>query len=122
MGGDVEKVWGALWDSLFLKGATVYMAGKEGEWINGLPYGWRWTAVLDTILNLSSFNIIRKISEARMGRVMHIQHLYAQGDDVIQATDEVQSAQYLMDTYEKVGYEVHPLKTYISRNRAEVLR
>lgn len=36
---DVERVWGALWDSLFLKGVTVHMAGKEGEWINGLPSG-----------------------------------------------------------------------------------
>lgn len=121
-GGDIERVWGALWDSLFLKGATVHMAGKKGEWINGLPSGWRWTAVLDTILNLSSFNVIRRVAEARMGRTMQVQHLYAQGDDVILATADVQSAQYLMDTYEKVGYEVHPLKTYISRNRAEFLR
>lgn len=32
------------------------------------------------------------------------------------------SARYIMDTYEKVRYEVHPLKMYISKSRGEFLR
>jgi hypothetical protein len=49
---------------------------------------------------------------------VYVSNLYAQDDDVILATKDVASASYIMDTYEKLGYEVHPLKTFISRNRA----
>lgn len=119
---DIEKVWGALWDSLFAKGADVIAGQFRGEWDNGLPSRWRWTAVLDTIINISSFKVIRRIAEARIGRTLYISDLYAQGDDVILSTKTIDGAKYIMGTYEKLGYEVHPLKTFISRNRAEFLR
>jgi len=94
----------------------------RGEWDNGLPSGWRWTAVLDTVINIASFKVIRKVAETRMGRASYISDLYAQGDDVILSTKTIDGAAYIMDTYEKLGYDVHPLKTFISRNRAEFLR
>lgn len=53
---------------------------------------------------------------------MTINHLYAQGDDVILSTSDTITAEYIMDTYEKLGYEVHPLKTFISTNSTEFLR
>jgi hypothetical protein len=119
---DIERVWAALWDSLFSKGSDVVAGKYKNEWNNGLPSGWRWTAVLDTIINIASFNVIKDITQSRLGKNIHISNLYAQGDDVILATKTVDTAACIMDTYEKLGYEVHPLKTFISRNRAEFLR
>jgi len=78
--------------------------------------------VLDTIINIASFKVIRKITEARLRRPIFINYLNAQGDDVILSTSDTITAEYIMDTYEKLGYEVHRLKTFISRNRAEFLR
>lgn len=58
---EYTRVWKALWDSIFVYGATVKVGSKEFEWTNGLPSGWRWTAFLDTILNLASCRIIQRI-------------------------------------------------------------
>ena len=60
---DIIKVWKALWDSIFLTPVIVKCGSKSFIWTNGLPSGWRWTAVLDTILNLVSFKIIVGIAE-----------------------------------------------------------
>jgi len=119
---DIGTVWAALWDSLFREGSDVIAGEFRSEWDNGLPSGWRWTAVLDTIINAASFRVIRKIVGARLGYDINVECLYAQGDDVIMAAKTVPIAAYIMDTYDKLGYEVHPLKTFISRNRAEFLR
>lgn len=54
----VRPVWEALWDSLFYNGALVRVGSWSSEWRNGLPSGWRWTAVLDTIPNVTSFRIV----------------------------------------------------------------
>lgn len=122
MNGDGCAVWAALWDSLFVRGALVEWADESRPWKNGLPSGWRWTAVLDTILNVCSFRVIRKISEIRLGKPFWVGHFYAQGDDVIFAARDLGGIRLIIDTYGKLGYEVHPYKTYISRGRGEFLR
>jgi len=119
---DILTVWSALWDSLFKEGSDVISGEFRSEWDNGLPSGWRWTAVLDTIINAASFKVIKKIVSARLGKDIEVGCLYAQGDDVIMSVRTVSIAAYIMDTYDKLGYEVHPLKTFISKNRAEFLR
>lgn len=96
---DIAKVWEALWDSLFVKVAAVTVGTLTGEWDNGLPSGWRWTAVLDTIINIASFTGIRKITEARLGKRVYIDNLYAQGDDVILSTKTLDATAIIMDTY-----------------------
>lgn len=119
----IEGVWTALWDSLFVEGASVECGDWLGEWENGLPSGWRWTAVLDTILNITSFRAVKRVALARLARrAGQIWHFYAQGDDVIFACDDLGLIQAIISVYGDVGYEVHPLKTYISRCRGEFLR
>lgn len=82
-GSDFEPVWRALWDSLFVQGAEVICGEYRGEWENGLPSGWRWTAVLDTILNVCSFRVIEKLTRSRLFGSVYVGNFYAQGDDVI---------------------------------------
>lgn len=120
---DFSAVWAALWDSLAVHGASVEVGTSyRGEWGNGLPSGWRWTAVLDTLLNICSFRVIRKIAESRLGRPSWVGNFYAQGDDVIFSATDLEAVRLIIDTYGQVGYEVHPDKTYISTYRGEFLR
>lgn len=120
---EVSDVAAALWDSLSCEGASVYI-GREfvGEWINGLPSGWRWTALLDTLLNIGSFRVVcALVKESGLPRPS-IRHHYAQGDDIIFTCPDLQSIQRIMELYTMLGYEVNPGKTYISRHRGEFLR
>ena len=119
---DSMDVWATMWDSLFVHGASVEWGDNKDEWRNGLPSGWRWTAVLDTILNVCSFRAIIKIIQQRLGRHFFIGNFYAQGDDVVFTATDLDAIRLIIDTYKKLGYEVHRLKTYISRGRAEFLR
>lgn len=120
---EVVRVWEALHESLFVLGAKVRV-GKEKtfDWTNGLPSGWRWTAILDTFLNVCSFRVISKIASERINTQIITKGFHAQGDDVIFGVRTVKEAAVLIDTYKKIGYEVHALKTYISKERGEFLR
>ncbi|CAG9790695.1 unnamed protein product [Diatraea saccharalis] len=45
---EYKKVWECMWHSLAVKGPVVVME-DERNWENGIPSGWRWTALLDTV-------------------------------------------------------------------------
>jgi len=116
------RVFEAMMDSLFVSGADVIIDGKVlGPWRNGVPSGWRWTALLDTLLNYASFRVI-KISQARVGRRFNTTGEVFQGDDVAFCCDSLDAIQVILDTYGRMGYKVHPEKTFISRGRCEFLR
>lgn len=120
---EVTAVGAALWDSLNVEGARVYGAANETLWWkNGLPSGWRWTAVMDTLLNIGSFRVVQRLVGRARGKYPTIRHFYAQGDDVVYTCPDLQDIQMTITIYGALGYEVHPQKTYISRNRAEFLR
>lgn len=76
------------------------------RWKNGLPSGWRWTALLDIFLNVSSFRVIKLISEKRIKVPIPISGFHAQRDDVIFGVKHPSHAAVIIDTYKKIGYEV----------------
>lgn len=119
--GDVGRVWAMLDESLKL-GATVHLGKVKFPWVNGLPSGWRWTALLDTILNLTSFRVAVGVAEDIEGREFIMKGHCAQGDDIIFACQDYGMLRVVVAVYQALGYEVHPQKTYISRVRAEFLR
>ncbi|UQS94391.1 MAG: putative poly-capsid protein [Corcyphos virus 2] len=120
---EVSDVAAALWDSLNVKGADVHLGEVfSGRWVNGLPSGWRWTAVLDTLLNIGSFRVVVNLAGEIRGKRVSIRHHYAQGDDVIFTCPSLGDIRAILTIYGGLGYEVHPAKTYISKNRAEFLR
>ena len=116
-------VFDILLDSLLIFGADVELGGKVvGHWENGIPSGWRWTAVLDTIINIASFTVIYKLSCYRMGHFPRIYSKKFQGDDIEISVADLDLIRFSIDTYGRLGYEVHPQKVYISKNRTEFLR
>lgn len=119
---EYKQVWVALWDSLVCKGARVKYDGYTMSWGNGVPSGWRWTALLDTLLNIASFRVIRDHMSLQMGSSIPVGTSTFQGDDVLFTTTSVTGVAALVEGYNLAGYEVHPSKTYISRDRGEFLR
>lgn len=120
---DIRKVGDALWESIAVNDIEILLEHEYlGIWKNGLPSGWRWTALLGTLLNLASFDIIKEISVDRMGFDPGISDHFAQGDDVIFSCPSLKMISIIMNTYKGIGYEVHPEKTFISKTRGEFLR
>lgn len=119
---EYHQVWSALWDSIFMLGGTVHVGKTQFPWRNGLPSGWRWTAFLDTMLNLASCRVIQRVVEAMRMKPCVMRNLIVQGDDVIFGCDSLLSVRLVMGCYIKVGYEIHPMKTFLSDHRGEFLR
>lgn len=119
---DYARVWRAMWSSMTTTVPLVEMNGEHRRWENGVPSGWRWTALLDTILNIVSFRIARRYCREYYDIGVPVGDATMQGDDVIFTTNSVGSVEALVAMYQTLGYKVHPHKTYISRERGEFLR
>nr|UCD53719.1 MAG: hypothetical protein 2 [Totiviridae sp.] len=115
-------VWRAMWDSIFAQQVTVHCGRYKYTWENGMPSGFRWTALIDTLLNITSFRVAVRIASELKGRQIEIAHHRSQGDDVAFATAELEDVALIMHIYNKIGYEAHPSKTFFSRYRTEFLR
>lgn len=121
-GTDFRHYFNILYDSIFGRPPLVKIGGRETTWENGMPSGWRWTALLDTMLNICSFLVIVDLAEEEKGSRVVYDNLIAQGDDILFTTTNYSDAVRIIEWYSYIGYDVHPEKTYISRARAEFLR
>lgn len=120
---DFDVVWEAMWDSLFARPVRVKMGAMQWEWGNGLPSGLRWTALLDTVLNITSFRVAVRLSEEATGKgAIDIIAHKSQGDDVAFACKDLDDVATIVHIYNKLGYEAHPAKTFYSKYRTEFLR
>lgn len=119
---EFNRVWEAMWDSLLARRVVVRGEGIQYEWSNGLPSGLRWTALLDTILNITSFRVAVRLAESRLRRKINIHCHKSQGDDIAFGVKDLEEAKWIIHIYNKLGYEAHPAKTYFSRYRTEFLR
>lgn len=116
------KVWAAMWDSLFASDVSVELGSYRWTWENGLPSGFRWTALLDTLLNICSFRVAVRCAESIVGHQITVKGHKSQGDDVTFACPSLEDIGAIIHVYNRLGYEVHPSKTYYSRYRTEFLR
>lgn len=115
-------LFNTLLQSIFVMTPTVIVGNRSFPWRNGVPSGWRWTALLDTLLNLSSFKVILDLIELRYSKRADVADLVAQGDDILFTCRSLELAEQIISMYRWVGYDVHPEKTFVSRHRAEFLR
>ncbi|APG76002.1 hypothetical protein 2 [Hubei toti-like virus 21] len=120
--GGFHQVWNAMWDSIFAQQVTVHCGRYKYSWENGMPSGFRWTALIDTLLNITSFRVAVRIASETKKQYIHIAHHRSQGDDVAFATRELSDVALIMHIYNRIGYEAHPSKTFFSRYRTEFLR
>ncbi|CAB3248676.1 unnamed protein product [Arctia plantaginis] len=119
---EYREVWGRMWDTFTTAGVEVIMGNDHRTWENGVPSGWRRTALIDTILNIVSFRVAIRYCLQYYGVAVPVGKCTMQGDDVIFTTVSVRAVEALFAMYLTLGYKVHPHKTYISRDRGELLR
>lgn len=119
---DFQAVWQAMWDSIFAQQVVVHCGKLKYTWQNGMPSGFRWTALVDTLLNITSFRVAVRLASEIKEQYIHISHHRSQGDDVAFATARLEDVALIMHIYNKIGYEAHPSKTFFSRRRTEFLR
>ncbi|CAB3228065.1 unnamed protein product [Arctia plantaginis] len=117
-----REVWSRMWDTFTTAGVEVIMGNDHRSWENGVPSGWRWTALIDTILNIVSFRVATRYCLEYYGVAVPVGKCTMQGDDVIFTTVSVGAVEALVAMYLTLGYKVHQHKTYISRDQVEFLR
>jgi hypothetical protein len=91
-------------------------AGGSFKWGWGVLSGFKFTALLDSILNRAESRLVFE----RMG-IDDIRFEAYQGDDAILGVIEKVSRVELARQYLRLGLVVHPQKTWISRRRTEYL-
>lgn len=88
---------------------------------NGVLSGWYWTALIDTLINLATAEVV-KLWVLEKGLPYNLHHLFAQGDDDDYEFSDKISAISTWLGYVSMGYQVNPSKFYISINSDEFLR
>lgn len=90
-----------------------------GRHVGGLPSGWRWTALLDTILNIactmSAWRLVAPIAHHHIAVML--------GDDSLVQVDAASTPDALSvaSMLTKLGYDLNPTKNYMSRKCGDFL-
>jgi hypothetical protein len=95
--------------------------GSVIPWEGGVLSGWRWTALLDTIINLAQVESARDEYIDRYG-VDPLEQVIAQGDDDQMTIRSYSFIDFILKYYEQAGFEVNPNKMYIATERDDFLR
>jgi len=81
-------------------------------WMNGLLSGWRWTALIGTLISLVTFNMA--VGLAREYMDVAVSKAYFQGDDIAAEFGTTNSAAAVYLCFLSFGLEVNPMKFIIS--------
>jgi hypothetical protein len=126
-GSEQQDVARILRQSMFSLESTVYNGTDSFRYCKGVASGWRWTALLDTIINYAEFIIIKAEYDKRTARYcrhqIEIISMNFQGDDArLVLNCSIACAEALMAMYSECGLKVNKQKNFISRNRDEFLK
>lgn len=84
---------------------------------SGLLSGWRWTALIGSIVNFATCYAL-----AALSGVTDMPEFVVQGDDVSSRWSSGVDALTWFSSWQKAGFEVNPAKTFLARDRDEYLR
>jgi hypothetical protein len=105
-----------------IDGGFVIIGEKKIHIINGILSGWRWTAMLDTIVNLAELEMAIKFVQVMTGRRPKLLDFCAQGDDDWLKCERYADCAAIWLAYESFGLEVNPGKFFVALDRDEFLR
>lgn len=105
-----------------LSGGYVVVGGKKIPITNGILSGWRWTAFLDTLVNLIEVAMAIRWVQENSNIVVKILDLCAQGDDDWFKFKDRRSAIAVWLGYESFNLQVNPGKFFLDTVRDEFLR
>jgi hypothetical protein len=93
---------------------------KTFKYISGVLSGWRWTALLDSMINKGELGIAKSIVRA-VGE-MDIVEEVVQGDDDLLEMRNKDLCTSIFNSYMLLNLEVNPAKCFVSEWREEYLR
>jgi hypothetical protein len=116
---DTHWVWEKM-KNILTVGDVITDKGIK-QFKNGIPSGWRWTALFDSAINYAQIKATEYvISESML--TFKINDIYVQGDDVQCKIDSKSSAEKFLSYYEKIGLKLNRLKIFCEKERTEYLR
>lgn len=118
-GEEVDEVMELIQYSL--SAGSVFVSNQRIEIINGLLSGWRWTALLGTLINLCEMEMASDYG-AEHGSKPRILAINAQGDDVRLKCESVEDCYVIWYALQSFGLDVNPKKFFVSTTRDEYLR
>jgi hypothetical protein len=105
-----------------LSGGYVIIGGQRVYILNGILSGWRWTALLDTLVNLIELSMAKEWVEENSSIKVLLKDYNAQGDDDWLKFEDRKSAIAIWLAYESFGLFVNPGKFFLDTTRDEYLR
>lgn len=105
-----------------LDGGYVLVDGQRIDITNGVLSGWRWTALIDTLINLTELDMAVQWVETNSHIRVDLRDFNAQGDDDWLKIGSYRSAIALWLAYESFGLFVNPGKFFLDTWRDEYLR
>lgn len=104
-----------------LQGGYVIVGDAKIAIMNGILSGWRWTAFLDTLVNLTEMSMSQDWIEEK-GYKSGLISVNAQGDDDLTKFKSRADAIATWMAYTSFGLDVNPGKFFLDRRRDEYLR
>lgn len=105
-----------------LDGGYVLVGDERIDIRNGVLSGWRWTALLDTLVNLTELEMAKEWVGMNSSIDAGIIDFNAQGDDDWLKLKSRKGAIGLWLAYESFGLQVNPGKFFLDTRRDEYLR
>jgi len=104
-----------------LEGGYVYGLGEKIEITNGILSGWRWTAMLDTMVNIVELRMAKRYCLEKEQPILGSES-NSQGDDTWLKLQSYNDAFSLWYAYDSFGLVVNPKKFFVDTVRDEYLR
>lgn len=121
---DILEILDDLIDKILfaLDGGDVIVGGEKVAIRNGVLSGWRWTAMIDTFINLIEIEMGKDLYYEVTGEELSVLDINGQGDD-----DKLKIKYYkhcvgLWSCIESFGLKVNPGKFFCAKDRDEYLR
>lgn len=90
---------------------------------NGVLSGWRWTALIDSIINLAEFFTALELAKTYEALTnWSYYNLVAQGDDISVWFDDPRCAVLMYKAYSEMGFKINAAKSFLDTSRNEFLR
>lgn len=96
--------------------------GRSGQIVieKGVISGWRWTALIDSMVNYGEWFANNAAVQRRTG--FSASNVVVQGDDDVMRVPNAATGVLLLDQYAQVGLKVNAAKNFIASTRDEYLR
>jgi hypothetical protein len=120
----VDSLLPIMRDIIYTMNRLTYVDTGAGfvKYEKGILSGWRWTSLLDTVINAGEFNALWDWIKTEYGVEGEPYNINFQGDDIWTVLETYNQAILLAESYALTSFEVNPFKFFVSFRRDEYLR